>query len=202
MAKESNFLNMTLTLVAITASAAIILGYVNKVTLAPISESKQLKLNSALSNVLPKFDKTEIIKAKAEDADDSLVFYIAYKNSELVGVAAKTYTMKGFSGFVEVMVGFKPDGTIINTEVLQHKETPGLGDKMDKKKSNFPLQFKDKNPSQFALKVKKDGGNVDAISAATISSRAYCDAIQRAFEVLNSNGKLQEVIKSQSIGGK
>ena len=85
------------------------------------------------------------------------------------------------------MVGLLPDGTIYDTAVLTHKETPGLGDKMDKNKSKFSGQFKRKNPSTFSLKVKKDGGAVDAITAATISSRAFCDAIQRAYKAFMSN---------------
>jgi electron transport complex protein RnfG len=80
------------------------------------------------------------------------------------------------------MVGFTPDGKIYNTSVLEHKETPGLGDKMDIRKSPWPKQFEGVNPSDFNLKVKKDGGDVDAITAATISSRAFCDAIDRAWK--------------------
>ena len=77
------------------------------------------------------------------------------------------------------MVGFKPDGSINNISVLDQKETPGLGTKM--KEPKFKNQFLDKNPAIFTLKVKKDGGQVDAITAATISSRAYCDAVQKAY---------------------
>jgi len=81
------------------------------------------------------------------------------------------------------MVGFLPDGTIYDVEVLDHKETPGLGDKIDRKKSDFTRQFQNKNPGAFSLTVKKDGGSVDAITAATISSRAFCNAVQRAYDV-------------------
>ena len=84
------------------------------------------------------------------------------------------------------MAGFKPDGTIINISVLEQKETPGLGTKMAEPK--FKDQFNDKNPSQYILKVKKDGGPVDAITAATISSRAFCDAVQRAYNTLQKGG--------------
>ena len=84
------------------------------------------------------------------------------------------------------MAGFKPDGTIINITVLEHKETPGLGTKMTEPK--FKDQFSDKNPEQFILKVKKDGGPVDAITAATISSRAFCDAVQRGYNTLQKGG--------------
>ena len=84
------------------------------------------------------------------------------------------------------MAGFKPDGTIINISVLEQKETPGLGTKMTE--PLFKDQFNDKNPSTFNLKVKKDGCPVDAITAATISSRAFCDAIQRAYNTLQKGG--------------
>jgi electron transport complex protein RnfG len=80
------------------------------------------------------------------------------------------------------MAGFKPDGTIIGISVLNHKETPGLGTKITE--PEFKEQFTGKNPGEFILKVKKDGGQVDAITAATISSRAFCDAIQRAYNTI------------------
>ena len=73
------------------------------------------------------------------------------------------------------------EGNILGNEVLEMGETPGLGDKIDKTKSDFSRKFISKNPADFKLKVKKDGGDVDAITAATISSRAFCDAVQRAY---------------------
>ncbi len=85
------------------------------------------------------------------------------------------------------MAGFLPDGSIYDISVLEHKETPGLGDKMQASKSDWAQQFKGKNPANFSLKVKKDGGDVDAITAATISSRAYVDAVQRAYETYLQN---------------
>ena len=85
------------------------------------------------------------------------------------------------------MAGFKTDGTIINITVLTHKETPGLGNKMTEPK--FKDQFMNKNPKEFSLVVDKDGGPVDAITAATISSRAFCDAVQRAYNTLQKGGQ-------------
>jgi electron transport complex protein RnfG len=113
---------------------------------------------------------------------DSLDIYPAKMNGEIVGYAVNTYTKKGFSGNISLMAGFKPDGTILDITVLEHKETPGLGTKMTE--PEFKDQFADKNPGEFVLKVKKDGGPVDAITAATISSRAFCDAVQRAYNTL------------------
>jgi electron transport complex protein RnfG len=117
---------------------------------------------------------------------DSLEIYPAKKDNTIVGYAVNTYTSKGFSGNISLMAGFKPDGTIISITVLDQKETPGLGTKMTE--SEFKDQFNDKNPSEFKLKVKKDGGHVDAITAATISSRAFCDAVQRAYNTLQKGG--------------
>jgi electron transport complex protein RnfG len=113
---------------------------------------------------------------------DSLDIYPAKKDNTIVGYAINTNTKKGFSGNISLMAGFKPDGTIINITVLEQKETPGLGNKMAE--PPFKNQFNDKNPAQYKLKVKKDGGPVDAITAATISSRAFCDAVQRAYNAL------------------
>lgn len=113
---------------------------------------------------------------------DSLDIYPAKKDSVVIGYAVNTYTKDGFSGNINLMAGFKPDGTIINITVLEQKETPGLGTKMTEPK--FKDQFNDKNPAAFSLKVKKDGGPVDAITAATISSRAFCDAVERAYNTL------------------
>lgn len=179
--RESSFINMVITLFLVAAVAALALGGVYTVTKEPIAIAKQKKLEAAIKSVLPEFDT--IIAAKFADPEgkDSLTFYYAYNNGEEIGAAIKTYTMEGFSGRIELMVGLLEDGTINNTAVLAHKETPGLGDKMDAAKSDFPLQFKGKNPADFKLHVTKDGGNVDAITAATISSRAFCDAIDRAY---------------------
>ncbi|PLW95319.1 MAG: hypothetical protein C0591_11165 [Marinilabiliales bacterium] len=179
--RESSFINMVITLFLVAAAAALALGGVYTVTKEPIAIAKQKKLEAAIKSVLPEFDTIKEAKFQDPEGKDSLTFYYAFKNGEEIGAAIKTYTMKGFSGKVELMVGLLEDGTINNTAVLAHKETPGLGDKMDVSKSDFPLQFKGKNPSDFKLKVIKDGGNVDAITAATISSRAFCDAVERAY---------------------
>jgi Na+-translocating ferredoxin:NAD+ oxidoreductase subunit G len=117
------------------------------------------------------------------------VMYPAKKGDKLVGTAVETFTKKGFSGEIKLMVGFTPEGEIVGIRVLEHKETPGLGDKMEVEKSDFHVQFQGKNPADFKLIVKKDGGNVDAITATTISSRAYCDAVQRAYDAFNKKSK-------------
>jgi electron transport complex protein RnfG len=130
--------------------------------------------------------------------------YPAKMNGELVGVAIESYTMTGFSGLVKLMVGLKSDGSIYSISVLEHKETPGLGTHMAEDK--FINQFKTQYPSTFKVKVKKDGGDVDAITAATISSRAFCDAVMRAYNAYMQNSNNQTsptdtVVVAQTEGG-
>jgi Na+-translocating ferredoxin:NAD+ oxidoreductase subunit G len=192
--KESTFTNMVATLVIIMVLAGLSLAGVVNLTKDAIEKAEKEKMESALKLVLPAFDN-DIGSTRKEvkvNEKDKLVLYYAKKGEENVGVAVETFTNKGFAGNFRIMVGFRPDGTIINTAVLEHHETPGLGDKMDVKKSKFPIQFKDKSPADFTLKVKKDGGSVDAITAATISSRAFCDAVQRAYDELVKQGGIQQ----------
>jgi len=181
--RESTFGNMLMALLIISLVSSTALGFVYEFTKEPIRLVEINKINSAIQAVVPEFDNQPAEEYFMIASDqDSLKFYPAKKNGELVGTAVETYTKKGFSGLIKLMIGFAPDGTIIDISVLQHQETPGLGDKIDKKKSDFSLQFQGKNPETFKLIVKKDRGDVDAITASTISSRAYCDAVQRAYD--------------------
>ena len=193
--KESSFVNMVVTLFVVTAVAALALGGVYNVTKEPIAIAKRLKIERAIGEVLPEFDSIIETKILPEGGRDSLTFYEATKQGEVVGTAVRTYTDEGFSGRFWIMVGFVDGDVISGTSVLEHKETPGLGDKMDKKKADWSDQFKKKNLTEYKLKVTKDGGDVDAITAATISSRAFCDAVDKAygaFEKKESGAKNQE----------
>jgi Na+-translocating ferredoxin:NAD+ oxidoreductase subunit G len=179
--KESSFLNMVLTLFVVTALASFILASVFNLTAEPIAMAREAKKQFAISQVVPEFDRLQTQKYIPTDGGDSLEFNFAYKNDELVGVAVNTWTRRGYSGRIFAMVGFDPSGKIIDVVHLSHAETPGLGDKIDKKKSDWSNQFRGFDPAVRILKVRKDNGEVDAITAATITSRAYLDAIQRAY---------------------
>lgn len=187
--KESTLANMVLTLFLVTLGASTVLGFVYEFTKGPIAAAKLAKKNAAINVVVPEFTNnpgSEYYKVLSTDGRDSLVFYPAMKDSVMVGVAVETLTKKGFTGKIKLMVGFLPNGTINDIAVLEHKETPGLGDKMQRNKSDFYVQFQGKNPTDFKLSVIKDGGDVDAITASTISSRAYCDAVERAYKTYMS----------------
>jgi electron transport complex protein RnfG len=181
--KESNLKNMLFALVLITLVASASLGGIYQLTKEPIAAAKLEKKNNAIKQVIPEFDNSPTSEVYKEAVNgDTLYFYPGKKGGELVGTAVETFSMLGFSGEIKIMVGFLPDGTINDVALLEHEETPGLGDKMDRKKSEWSLQFQGKNPEDFSLMVKKDGGDVDAITASTISSRAFCDALSRAYE--------------------
>ena len=189
MAKESNFKNMTLTLFTVTLLASASLALVYSLTEGPIADAQAAKINNAISLVLPEFDNQPNAEQFTREVDGGiLTFFPATKNGEPIGTAVQTFTRSGYTGLIVLMVGFLPDGTIYGIEVIEHKETPGLGDKMETGKSDFHVQFQGQHPDDFKLMVRKDGGDVDAIVATTISSRAYCEAVQRAYDTLIKEG--------------
>ena len=182
--KEYTLTNMILSLVLIAALAAAALAGVYLLTKDSIDNVQKEKKQSALNAVLPGFDGQifPVPTTVPGDKEPVTVNVAVNKDNTLFGAAVETYTNKAFGGTFTLMVGFDVDGNILGTEVIKAAETPGLGDKINKNKSNFAEQFVSMNPSaaNFELKVTKDGGEVDAITAATISSRAYCDAVNRA----------------------
>jgi len=185
---ESTFKNMVLSLTLISLGASACLGFVYVMTREPIEMSILNKKLDAIRQVVPEFNNNpyEEMFRLPTGQGDSLDIYPAKKDGIIMAYAVNTFTKTGFGGNINLMAGFKPNGTIINIMVLEQKETPGLGTKMTE--PGFKDQFKDKNPSLFMLKVKKDGGHVDGITAATISSRAFCDAVQRAYNTLQKGG--------------
>jgi len=185
MAKKSTLKNLVVTLGLITFLSSATVAIIYALTEKTIAQAKTAKVNSAIAEVLTDIDVSTVIQKYSRFVDgDTLYLYSATKDGQLVGTAVETFTDKGFGGRIKVMVGFLPDGTIYRTSVISHNETPGLGDKIERSKNDFSLQFDEKNPATFKLAVTKDGGNVDAITAATISSRAFCDAVQRAYNQL------------------
>ena len=188
--KESNFKNMTIALFVITAVAGLAMATVYSVTKGPIEISQKAKINDAIKLVFADFDTILDTVAMPEVGKDSIRIHRLLKGPVLSGKAVETYTDKAFSGRFTLMVGFTPDGAISNIEVLEHAETPGLGNKIAT--PEFRNQFKGLKIADMPgekLKVKKDGGSVDAITAATISSRAFCDAVNRAYSLTKNGGK-------------
>jgi electron transport complex protein RnfG len=213
--KESTLPSMALTLIIITVIAGSTLGYIYKLTAGPIEAASEQKQQEAIRLVVPEFDNNpaqEMYKIAA-DGGDSLKVFPAKKDGINVGVAIESVSHKGFGGDVKIMVGILPDGTIKNYAILEHKETPGLGTKMDtwfkpsddadagssgNAFANWLFGIKSDtgggntsivgvDPTKTNLTVSKDGGDIDAITAATISSRAFLDAVQKAWATYNEN---------------
>ncbi len=180
---KSNIVNMAVSLSLISLFMSAALGFVYVKTKEPIAKAKEQKVKDAISVVVPKFNNNP---NKEQNIINNLTVFPAKENNKIVGYAIKTNSTKGFAGNIEIMIGFLPNGNIFNISILDQKETPGLGTKM--KEAKFKNQFNNKNPKSFKLSVKKDGGDVDAITAATITSRAFCDAIDKAYIALKKGG--------------
>ena len=184
MAKNDSIWRLVIVLTCISLLAALALTGVYALTKGPIEQGQREKKEKALQAVLPEYEGTVRDTVIIDADNEEIPVHLAIgKNGELCGAGIETYTKKAFAGRFDLMVGFDAEGTIVNTEVIKAGETPGLGDKINKDKSEFAMQFNQQNPAEFQLVVKKDGGDVDAITAATISSRAYCDAVQRAYDI-------------------
>ena len=158
---------MVLTLLAITFVSAAAVGTIYEITQEPIAAAKSAKIGSAVALVVPPFDNNPDETKTIDSLDGKTVtVYTALSGQDTVGYAIETFSNSGFGGEIRLMVGFLPDGTIHRVETLSHNEG--------------------KNPRTFRLAVRKDGGDVDAITASTISSRAYADALTRAYHVFES----------------
>jgi electron transport complex protein RnfG len=198
--RESNFRNMVMTLFLVTFVAAAALGLVYEFTKEAIAEAKMRAQNEAIEKVLPSFEQLgETIKVAAENDEDTIEIFPAYKGNELVGYAVKTFTNNGFSGFISIMAGIDNSGNFSGYEVLEHAETPGLGSKMNDwfRSEEKPAQSViGKNPETTNFEVSKDGGDIDAITASTITSRAFLDAMRRAYRAYEE----QEDLNTGSAG--
>lgn len=170
---------MVAVLFVITLLASGGVGAVYMITKEPIAVAQQNATREALKLVLPPFDTT--VDEALEVDELPVTIHTAMAADQVVGYAVESMTKNGFSGVVRLMVGFTPDGEVINIQVLEQSETPGLGTKMADEGNPLLLSFQGKYPAQMNMSVKKDGGDVDALTAATISSRAYVDAVRRAY---------------------
>ena len=198
---QSSLKNMLLVLTGVTAVSVALLAYVNELTKGPIAEANAKTLNKALKQVLPEFTNNPVGESDtifSEKDGKKVVDFIVYpakKGEEWVGSAVESKAM-GFGGELKVLVGFDAKGKIYNYSLLAHTETPGLGSKADKWFGAYDATKGEKavthemskksiigmSPGEGELKVSKDGGQVDAITASTITSRAFLNAINKAYE--------------------
>ena len=184
---ESSLVNMVGVLVCVCLVMGGILAYVNHITEGPISQQAEKALSDGIKKVMmsDKLTVTNNDTIKQEFDGKECVFIVhkvADANGKELGAAIESTTL-GFGGDLKVLVGFNPNGEIMGYTLLQHAETPGLGAKAD---TWFQKDGKGsiigKNP-KTPLSVSKDGGDVDAITASTITSRAFLKAVNNAYDV-------------------
>ena len=185
MAVKSTLKSMALTLFLVCLFGSAVMAGIYALTKDKIESANNDKINGAIVSVMPS-------DVSNNPASDQLTqefkgkTYIVYpgknKKDEVIAYAIESAS-PGYEGDISILVGFKTDGTIHDIAVISHRETPGLGDKIEPSKSTFSVQFKGKDPASFKILVKQDGGEIDAITASTITSRAYCDAVTNAWEV-------------------
>jgi electron transport complex protein RnfG len=184
---ESSLTNMVLVLTLVAVIMGGILAYVNHLTEGPIAEQKEKALADGIKAVMVCNDlvvaKTDVVKqndAKGKEMTFT-VYQIKDAQGKDLGAAVESTTM-GFGGDLKVLVGFDAEGNILGYTLLEHAETPGLGAKADQWfQKGQKGDIIGKNPAE-PLTVSKDGGKVDAITASTITSRAFLLAVNNAYK--------------------
>lgn len=173
---ESSLLNMAVVLTVISVIAGGLLAYVNGVTEGPIREIKAKALADGIKSVL-QADEATVQQVDSIDGGIAIV----YKTDK--GTAVQAVNNSAFGGSIKVLVGFDAEGNILGYSVLEHAETPGLGAKAGEWfQKGAKGDIIGKNPAKNNLTVSKDGGEVDAITASTITTRAFLAAVADAYK--------------------
>ena len=177
---------MVLALTGVAVIMGGILAYVNHLTEGPINAQKAKALADGIKSVMCVSDLTvaNTDTVRENDAKGKELTYIVYHIQDAqqkdLGAAVES-TTGGFGGDLKVLVGFDPDGRILGYTLLEHAETPGLGAKADRWfQKGEKGDIIGKSPEE-PLTVSKDGGQVDAITASTITSRAFLFAVNSAY---------------------
>ena len=178
---DSTLTNMVVVLTAVAVVMGGVLAWVNHLTSGPINEQKQIALQNGIKAVMQADGELAVGATdtiRQTDAKGKELTYIVYHTEK--GSAVESTTM-GFGGNLKVLVGFDAEGRILGYTLLEHQETPGLGAKADQWfQKGQKGDIIGRNPAD-GLVVKKDGGDVDAITASTITSRAFLRAITNAY---------------------
>lgn len=189
--------SLVLGVFAIITAGLLALTY--KATAPKIAIEEKKAAQKALLEIVPRSRHDNDMLADTFPISESLSqtlnipadepIHLAKKNSKLVAIILPSLTPEGYSGDIKFIIGINVDGSIAGVRTLSHKETPGLGDKVDINKSNWILGFNGKsleNPLAKLWKVKKDGGEFDQFTGATITPRAMVKQIKLTLEQFDS----------------
>ncbi|MCF6460582.1 RnfABCDGE type electron transport complex subunit G [Clostridium sp. Cult3] len=186
----SETLKLGLILFIITAVSASVLAVSNNITAPRIAEADRIADEKAKVEILPQGDDFKPLdegKAKAikDENPNVLEIFEAYNGGDLVGYTIKNIA-KGYGGDIEIMTGISVEGKITGIKILNHSETPGLGENATK--TYFSDSFKDKSVDQELVSAKKPEGDneVQALTSATMTTNAVLDGVNAAREIYNS----------------
>jgi electron transport complex protein RnfG len=178
---------LVIVLTLVTALAGLILSLVESATREPIAKQRREEMLRALKAVLPPVDNapdTDVVQLVVgrdrKGREQQGTFYRGRRGGQLTGVAFQVTAPDGYSGSIDIMVGIDPRGMVTGVAILKHAETPGLGDKIAR--PGFTGLFIGKGLDNADWRVRKDGGNFDQLTGATISPRAVVGAIRRGLE--------------------
>ncbi len=189
---ENNAKLLTLFAVACTA----LVGIVHLLTKDKIVEQQQQQLIATLNSLIPpsshnnEISKTCVVINDPQLSNKPQKAYLAKNDEQHVAAAITATAPDGYNGNIELLVAINIDGTVSGVRVLKHQETPGLGDKIELRKSDWVLNFTGKkvlaeNDSRWA--VAKDGGMFDQFTGATITPRAVVNTVKRTAIYFNQH---------------
>ena len=183
--KKDSVVRMVIVLTVTCLVAGICLSYTYNKTKDGIAHAELDAQLKSVRKVLPAFDGEPEQRTLTINGEEK-TFYLGRKDGTVVGVATRSASL-GYGGTLNILVGVNPEGVITGVDLLQHQETPGLGAKADG--DEFLNQFKGKSLVTLSdeLKVKKDSGDIDSITAATITSRAVAHAATKALRLFMEN---------------
>lgn len=175
-------------LFVVTAIAGLFLGGAYTITKEPIERQAMLEKNQAMQEILPAAETFELSNVEIPEGTAIEEVNTGLQGNNVVGYAIKV-TPKGFGGLIEMMVGITADGKIGGIKILSLSETPGLG--ANATKESFSGQFKDKDAESLeVVKMEASSDNqIEAITGATITSRAVTNGVNQAIDFFNSNLK-------------
>jgi len=207
MKLDRDQISMVLALFLVASIAAVLLGLTDIVTRAPIAAAQKAALHKALQQVLPQHSNDPQLDKIALDTNGALLDIYPARDSAgaIIALAWEVVAPDGYSGSIRILVGVRPDGRIYAIRVTEHKETPGLGDGIVKNDS-WLASFMDQSLSSKKWKVKKDGGDFDQFTGATISPRAVVKAVKGALTFFNQQqqvilARLQKQVNTPATGG-
>jgi electron transport complex protein RnfG len=193
-----------LTLAIFACASTGLVAVTHYLTKDQIKLQEQAQLLSVLNQVIPHekhdnelFSSCTLIESEALGSKQAMPAYIATINGKPSAIAIEAIAPDGYNGAIKVIVGLDIDGTVLGTRVLSHQETPGLGDKIDLRVTDWITSFTGKQvteANQDKWKVRKDGGDFDQFTGATITPRAVVKAVKNAVVFVNEN---QQALLSQ-----